>query len=82
MARWSDLFFRGWHGQPETILVNGIKQKVPGSIPSEAEVASAQQVKVDAERVLQQALISRTKEGQEVNAARWVRRCQAEGLIK
>jgi len=62
-------------------LVNGIKQKA-GSIPTEADVSTAALAKEAAERVLQAALISRTKEGQAVDAARWVRRCQAEGLIK
>ena len=75
VQRWADLRFHGWHGQPMTTTVNG---KVTQSIPSEADVASAEQAKVAAERVLQQALISRTKEGQEVNAARWWRRHEAE----
>ncbi len=49
MARWSDLLVRGWHGQPETILVNGIKQKA-GSIPTEADVSTAALAKAAAER--------------------------------
>ncbi len=56
--------------------------KATRSIPTEADVASAQQVKVEAERVLQQTLIWRNKEGQAVDGACWVRRRQAEGLIK
>ncbi len=49
MTRWSDLLVRGWHGQPETILVNGIKQKA-GSIPTEADVSTAALAKAAAER--------------------------------
>jgi len=81
--RWVDLKSRRWQGQHERSLVNGVVQRVTRkSIPSEAEIGSAEQAKEATERVLQQALISRTKEGQAVDAARWVRRCQAEGLIK
>ncbi len=78
----TDLKVRRWQGQHETSLVNGIKQKVTRSIPSEADVSSAEQAKVATESVLQQTLIWRNKEGQAVDGACWVRRRQAEGLIK
>ena len=82
VATWTDLKVRRWQGQHETSLVNGIKQKVTRSIPSEAEIGDATLAKEAAEHELQQTLIWRTKEMEAVAAASWVRKCQAEGLIK
>ncbi len=75
---WTDLKVRRWQGQHETSLVNGIKQKVTRSIPSEADVSSSEQAKVAAESELHQTLVWRNKERQEVDAARRWRRREAE----
>jgi len=76
--RWTDLKVRRWQGQHETTLVGGIKQKVTRSLPSEADVSGAEQAKVATESVLQQTLIWRNRERQEVDNARWWRRREAE----
>lgn len=80
--RWTNLKVRRWQAQHETSLVNGAVQRVTRSIPSEAEIGDAEQAKVAAENELQQTLIWRNKERQAVDAARWVRARQAEGVIK
>lgn len=69
VATWTDLKVRRWQGQHETSLVNGIKQKVTRSLPSEAEIGNATLAKEAAEHELQQTLIWRTKEMQAVAAA-------------
>jgi len=79
--RWVDLKSRRWQGQHERSLVNGVVQRATRSIPSEAEIGDATLAKEAAEHELQRTLIWRNRERQAVDAARWVRSRQAEGLI-
>ncbi len=81
VATWTDLKVRRWQGQHDTSLVNGIKQRVTRSIPSEADVSSAEQAKEATEHTLQQTLIATNRERQEVDAARWLRRREAEQRV-
>jgi len=43
--RWVDLKAARWQGQHETTLVGGIKQRVMRSVPSEADVSTAERAK-------------------------------------
>jgi len=79
--RWTDLKVARWQAQHERSLINGVVQRVTRSIPSEAEIGDATLAKEAAEHELQRTLVWRTKEMQAVDAACWVRRRRAEGLI-
>jgi len=80
--RWTDLKVARWQGQHERSLINGVVQRVTRSIPSEAEIGDATLAREAAEHELQRTLIWRNRERQAVDAARWVRSRQAEGLIR
>jgi len=80
--RWTALKVARWQGQHERSLINGVVKRVTRSIPSEGEIGDADQAKVAAEHELQRTLIWRTREMQAVDAARWVRARQAEGVIR
>lgn len=76
--RWTDLKVTRWQAQHERSLINGVVQRVTRSLPSEADVSSAEQAKVATDSELQQVLLGRNRERQEVDAARWRRRREAE----
>ncbi len=78
VATWTDLRVRRWNGQHETSLVNGIKQKVMGHFPSEADVSGAALAKEAAEHELQQTLMATNRERQAIDGNRWLRRREAE----
>ncbi len=76
--RWVDLKAARWQGQHETTLVGGIKQRVMRSVPTEADVSTAERGKEATEHALQQTLIVANRERQEIDSARWWRRREAE----
>jgi len=80
--KWTALKVSRWQAQHETSLVNGVMKRVTRSIPSEADVSSAEQAFRTAERVLQEVLLWRNQERQRVDTARWFRSRKAEGVIK